>query len=181
MNILGLSIEYRRTRSNTGRSRTVVIGVLVASVSLGGVALAGNWITNGAGTGAAKAGTAQSVTAPTLTVSTSTSGLLVPNGTSAVAVSVTNPNNFQVVVSGISVSAAGTPTSVVPSGSCTTANAKVSIAAVSTFTLGTGAIPAGQTVSFTSTTSPVTMAIDSDNNCQNASFGFSASVTAAAG
>lgn len=182
MNLLGIEIRVvpASSRKQWVR-RSVAIGALNALVLGGGIAYA-NWSANGSGTAAAKAGTALGVTAPALTVSTVTSGLLVPSGSTALVVSVTNPNSFQVVVSAISVPAATTPTTVIGAG-CTTANAKVSIpSTVSSFTLGTGAIAAGATATFTSTASTViSMAIDSDNACQGASFSFPATVTASAG
>lgn len=181
MNVLGLSIERAADAKPVRRSTKVLVGTVAISVLSCGVALAAGWNTSGSGTAAAKAGSALSVTAPALTVTTSTSGSLVPNASVPVVVSVTNPNTFSVVVSAINVPAAATPSGVdTGHASCTTANAKVSVpTAVTSFTLGS--VPAGQTVAFTSTGNGVSMALDSDNNCQGASFSFSATVTAAAG
>lgn len=182
MNVLGVEIHLvPASERQRWIRRAVAIGALNALVLGGGIAYA-NWTTSGSGTAAATAGTALGVTGPALTVSTVTSGSLVPNGSTAVVVSVTNPNAFQVVVSAISVPNATAPTTVLGSG-CTTTNAKVSIpSTVSAFSLGTGVIAGGATATFTSTASTVVvMAIDSDNACQGARFGFPATVTAAAG
>lgn len=158
----------------------VVTGAL--AVTLGaGVAFAA-WSSNGSGTSSAKAGVAGGVTAGTATPS---STLLYPTGSASapLAITINNPNPYPVKVSAISLAAQSAPASVVTpnNASCTTSTAHVTTSNVSVTGLSLS-IAAGGSTTYTTTGNVVSMATDSDDGCQNATFTFAnATVTAASG
>lgn len=161
---------------------SVVVGAL--AVTLGaGVAFAA-WSSNGSGTSSAKAGVAGGVTAGTATPS---STLLYPTGSASapLAITINNPNPYPVKVSAISLGAQAQPASVsgANNASCTVTSAHVSIAAGAVNVTGLSlSIPASGSTTYTTTGNVVTMATDSDDGCQNATFTFAnATVTAASG
>ena len=177
------------TRSSLARAnrrfaqRAGVIGVTAFAVMGTGVAFA-SWTANGTGSAASRAGTSVAVSASTATPSGAAADLLYPGLSAHLSVTITNNNPFSVKVSAISLAGAGAPSTVVSpaNASCTTSTAHVSLAAGSvtgTFPLS---IAANATVTFVSTSSPVSMLIDSDDGCQGATFTFpKATVAAAAG
>lgn len=180
MNILGLRVSIDRSPTATMKwtRPTIAMGVVILCVLGGGVAYA-SWSANGTGVGSAKAGTSAGVTASATTSTSST--LLYPGGTAPIVVNIHNPNPFSVKVTAISLSTEAAPDSVTGgAGGCTTANALVSLTAISSATGLPVSIAANSDGTVTMNGSPVAMNIASDNTCQGATFNFTTGVTVTA-
>lgn len=162
---------------NTPRTHKKVIaglGVTIGLLLTAGVAEAA-WTTSGSGTATAKAGTAVGI--GTVTATASATGLLYPGGPAGtLAISVTNPNPFPIVVT--TIAGNGTIT-VSPTGTtCTTATHGVSFVNQSSLSL---AVPANSTGTALTVSSVVTMATTSDNACQGATFAIPVILTGQSG
>ncbi|MEU4621776.1 hypothetical protein AB0G04_17600 [Actinoplanes sp. NPDC023801] len=148
----------------TSVKRAVIVGTALA-VTVGAGAAYAAWTANGTGTVSAKAGTSQGVTGTAVTVD----GVLYPGGKADAKISITNPNQFPVMVTQIAPN--GTVT--VAGAGCTAVNSAVALATKSL----TQYIGAGDSVVVT-LTDAVTMGDSSDNSCQDATFTFPVSLTA---
>jgi hypothetical protein len=148
----------------TSVKRAVIVGTALA-VTVGAGAAYAAWTANGTGSATATAGNSQGVTGTAVTVD----GLLYPGGKTDAKISITNPNQFPVMVTQIAPN--GTVT--VVGGTCTAVNSAVALATKSLNQY----IGAGASVEVT-LTDAVTMGDSSDNACQNAEFTFPVSITA---
>jgi hypothetical protein len=139
----------------------VALALAALAVLITAAVTLGSWtVGSSAGNGYTKAVTAQNLTLGDATASTTAQ--LYPGGTGDLWVKVTNPNPFNVTVTGVT--GAGTITSD-KGGAC---NASTGV----TFTNTSGlsqSVAAGATVSF-SLAGKVTMSNLSDNSCQGAVF-----------
>lgn len=149
--------------------KAVFFAAAAAAVLATGVGIAA-WSTSGSGNGYAKAATASALTLSD--ASASTSADLYPGATSDVKVKVTNPNQFPVKVTSVTLQAAA----VVTSDKGAACNASTGV----TFTDKTGlslSVAAGATATLT-VPAAAAMSNASDNSCQGAIFSIPVNVTA---
>lgn len=141
--------------------RSLVFGTAILLVlGVGSGAALAYWRTTGAGSGSATTGTVQSVTV--LAASGTPASLLVPGGSGELLVTISNPNNYAVTLTGLAQNGAIT----VSGGSgCTAANSGV---AVSTQTGLVVSIPAGTNAVRVS--AGIQMTAASATGCQSADF-----------
>jgi hypothetical protein len=132
--------------------RRLLIALTVAAALMG--VLAGGvyayWRTGGSGSSAASVGAAQAVTI--VAASGTPSSSLTPGGTADLVVTLNNPNTYSVTITSVSQNGAVTP---VPNGSCSAANAGVSVPSQNGLTISI-APGSGQTVHIPSGTSMAT-------------------------
>lgn len=150
--------------------RRFLIALTVAVALTGGFAggVYAYWRTSGSGSGGASVGTAQAVTI--VAASSTPTSSLSPGGTADLVVTLNNPNSYAVTLTGIAQNGAVSP---VPSGSCTGANAGVSVATQSGLAISV-ASGSGQTVHIPDAAA---MTAASDSSCQGVSFDIPVTLT----
>ncbi|HSK60435.1 MAG TPA: hypothetical protein VK935_15430 [Actinomycetospora sp.] len=137
-----------------------VIGVVVAVLLGAGLASAA-WLSSGGGTATARGGQALPPTTTTVVGSAITSGLLYPDSSGDVKITVNNPNTYPVTLT--SVTANGAPTASGGTGTCSTTGVTLTGGSSGT------TIPANGSATLT-LTNAVSMSSASDTGCQNATF-----------
>jgi hypothetical protein len=147
----------RRWAAHAMRRRALLIvgAVAALTVGLGGGAAFAYFTSHGSGTGSATTGTAQNVT---ITTNATPAGLLQPNGTGDLVITATNPNNYSVQITALTLG--GTVTG------CTTP--AVSLVTPSTSYLPF-TIPANANSLQLVISGALTMGAGASNDCQNAS------------
>jgi hypothetical protein len=161
----GLTNTFASIKAS-GLKTALALAALTVTVA-GGMTL-GSWTVSGSGDAYAKATTATALTIGD--ASASTAAQLYPGGSGDVKVRVTNPNAFDVTVTGV------TRTVAIASDKGAACNASTGV----TFTNQTGltaTVAAGQTQTIT-LTGAASMSNASDNTCQGAIFTIPVSVAA---
>ncbi len=149
------SVTQRWTAQAMRRRALLIVGAVAAlTVGLGGGAAFAYFTSHGSGTGSATTGTAQNVT---ITTNATPAGLLQPNGTGDLVITATNPNNYSVQITSLTV---GTVTG------CTTP--AVSLVTPSTSYLPF-TIPANANAQRLVISGALTMGAGASSDCQNAS------------
>ena len=157
----------RAGRTRTSRRRTLTLLIAMLALTVFGVAFA-NWLATGEGTGEVQAGQSEE-----LIITVTPDETLYPGVSSDLEVQVDNQDNpFDVAVTEID----HTGTTVAGGGSGCTAG-DVTVSADETFTAGDHVAAAGGDVTIT-LGDAVTMEIDADNDCQDATFSVTLVVTA---
>jgi hypothetical protein len=149
-------------------SLKTALALAALTVTVAGGMTLGAWTVSGSGDAYAKATTASALTIGD--ASASTAAQLYPGGSGDVKVKVTNPNSFDVTVTGV------TRTGTIASDKGAACNASTGV----TFTNQTGltaTVAAGQTETLT-LTGAAGMSNASDNSCQGALFTIPVSVAA---
>jgi hypothetical protein len=152
------------------RRRTLLALLLLAAV-LAGVAISA-WSTSTSGNAYSKGATASALTLSD--ASASTTGDLYPGGSGDLKLKVTNPNNFPVRISAVSLTSGGTITSNV--SACNTGGTGVTLTNQSSLTLD---LAANAPATVLTVPGAVHMSGASDNTCQGAIFTIPVDVTAA--
>ena len=153
-----------------GRKRTLLAGTVAAAALAGGAIAA--WSTSGSGNASAKAATATALTLAD--ASASTTGDLYPGGSGDLKLKISNPNNFPVRITAVTLTSGGSITS--SSSACNTAGHGV------TFTNQTGLtvdLAANATNEVITLAGVVQMGASSANSCQGVVLTIPVDVTAA--
>ena len=151
--------------------KKVVAGTLMTGLILtAGVAFA-VWTAGGSGNGYAKAGTVGALT--TIDASASTSAQLYPGGTGDVKITVHNPNNFPVTVTGVS----GNGTITSDAGATCNASTGVTF----TNTSGLSDVAAANADTTITLANKASMSSSSVNACQGAIFTIPVTLTGTVG
>ena len=157
------------------KARKLLIGVAAVTAAIGaggGVAFA-SWSATGSGTGVGAAITAQALTAPAPGIGASGASLYPGGPPGRVYIQITNPNPYNVVVTGVSW---GTPISSSPSA-CPSSN--VSVDAGAPTSIGNPTIPANTTSSNIQVLGVLDMAYAAPNLCQGVTFDVPVTLTGA--
>lgn len=136
------------------RAPLVMMAVPTLIIGLGAGTAYAYFTSNGSGSGSASTGTTQNVT---ITTNVTPAGLLQPNGTGDLVITVTNPNNYPVQITALTL---GTVTG------CTTPD--VSLVTPSTSYLPV-TIPKNASSLRLVISGALTMGVGASNDCQNAS------------
>lgn len=148
----------------------VAVGTVAAAVPAGGAIAA--WSTSGARNAAAKATTASALTLAD--ASASTTGDLYPGGSGALKLKLSNPNNFPVRITAVTLTSGGSITSSSPA--CNTAGHGVTFTNQSGLTVDLAANASNEVVTLAGS---VQMSTLSANACQGVTFTIPVDVTAA--
>lgn len=148
----------------------VAVGTIAAAVLAGGAIAA--WSTSTSGNASAKAATASALTLAD--ASGSTTGDLYPGGSGALKLKLSNPNNFPVRITAVTLTSGGSITS--SSAACNTAGHGVTFANQTGLTVDLAANASNEVVTLAGS---VQMSTTSANACQGVTFTIPVDITAA--
>lgn len=161
-----MAVNTTRMQRGKGALRFLLVSAAALGLFVGGIALA-EWKANGAGNGRARGGAVVAITA----TEAEPTSVLYPGATGDVALTITNPNNFPLVV--YAITGAGT---ISASDATCDANHGVSF----TDQVGSWPVAANDTTSVT-LSDAAAMALSSDDSCQGAAFTIPVSLQSGAG